>query len=327
MHKIFSVVTVAIAALAMNFEASNAAPKKEKYLYLMGSTPQGTAPIVVAIKKGFCKNVGLDIDMKMFTSGGVAAQGFIGGQGDWAVTGDWPAMRTWMTTRDNADPIVGLFPAARYTDLSVVVSNSSIKNASDLKGKTMGVWLGTTSEFFAAKYLDAHGIALKDVTFKNINPAEMVVALDRGDIDGFTIWQPFGWRAEEVSGKKVHTLSTGKGFFTEYMVTSARKSLLKDDPDAVSAVIKCTQQGADYVKSHVDEAAQIVGAHFKIPVDQVKQMIVVQNFDPTYDAAFRKSMDELNAFMTSKGMSKETVNWSKDFDPGGLKSVDGSLAK
>ena len=191
----------------------------------------------------------------------------------------------------------------------------------------MGVWLGTTSEFFAAKYLDAHGISLKDVTFKNINPAEMVVALDRGDIDGFTIWQPFGWRAEEVSGKKVHTLSTGKGFFTEYMVTSARKSLLKDDPDAVAAVIKCTQQGADYVTSHVDEAAQIVGAHFKIPVDQVKQMIVVQNFDPTYDADFRKSMDELNAFMTSKGMSKETVNWSKDFDPGGLKSVDGSLAK
>jgi sulfonate transport system substrate-binding protein len=265
--------------------------------------------------------------MKMFTSGGVAAQGFIGGQGDWAVTGDWPAMRAWMTTRDNPDPIVGLFPAARYTDLSVVVSNSSIKNASDLKGKTMGVWLGTTSEFFAAKYLDAHGIALKDVTFKNINPAEMVVALDRGDIDGFTIWQPFGWRAEEVSGKKVHILSTGKGFFTEYMVTSARKSLLKDDPDAVSAVIKCTQQGADYVTAHIDEAAQIVGAHFKIPAGQVKQMIVVQNFDATYDAPFRKAMDELNAFMMSKGMSKETINWSKDFDPGGLKSVSGSLVK
>ena len=34
-------------------------------------------------------------------------------------------------------------------------------------------------------------------------------------------------------------------------------------------------------------------------------MIVVQNFDPTYDAAFRKAMDELNAFMMSKGMSKE----------------------
>ena len=222
MHRIFRVFTVAIPLLAMTFGAADAAPKKQKYLYLMGSTPQGTTPIVVAVKKGFCEKLGLDIDMKMFTSGGVAAQSFIAGQGDWVVTGDWPAVRTWLSTQNNADPIVGLFPAAQYTDLSVVVSKSSITKAADFKGKTMGVWLGTTSEFFAAKYLDLQGVPLKDVTYKNIKPAEMVVALDRGDIDGFTIWQPFGWRAEEVSGKKVHILSTGKGFFTEYMVTSTR---------------------------------------------------------------------------------------------------------
>jgi NitT/TauT family transport system substrate-binding protein len=327
MYSIFRVFAVAIPLLALSFEASDAAPKKQKYLYLMGSTPQGTVPIIVAIKKGYCKNVGLDIDMKMFTSGGVAAQAFIGGQGDWVVTGDWPAMRTWMTTKDNADPIVGLFPAAHYNDLSVVVAKSSITKAADFEGKTMGVWLGTTSEFFAAKYLDANGVPIKDVTFKNIKPAEMVVALDRGDVDGFTIWQPFGWRSEEVSGNKVHILSTGKGFFTEYMVTSARKSLLKDDPDAVSAVIKCTGQGAEYTSSHPDEAAQIVGAQFKIPAEQVKKMTMVQNFDPTYDPDFRKAMDELNAFMMSKGESKEQINWSKEFDPGGLKSVSASLVK
>jgi len=327
MYKSFRVVTVATALLGLSFGASVAAPKKEKYLYLMRSTPQGTAPIIVALKKGFCKSAGLDIDVKMFTSGGVAAQAFIAGQGDWAVTGDWPSMRAWMETKGNADPVVGLFPAAHYTDLSVVVSKSSIAKASDFKGKTMGVWLGTTSEFFAAKFLDANGVANKDVTFKNLKPAEMVVALDRGDIDGFTIWQPFGWRSEEVSGNKVHILSTGKGFFTEFMVTSTRKSLLKDDPDAASAMIKCTQEGADYISSHLDEAAQIVGAQFKIPADQVKKMIVVQNFDPTYDPAFRKAMDELNAFMMSKGMSKEAVDWSKEFDPSGLKSVGVSLAK
>lgn len=327
MRTIFRTSAVAITLAAMTFGSAHAAPKKEKYLYLMGSTPQGTAPIVVAVKKGFCKKAGLDIDMKMFTSGGVAAQAFIGGQGDWVVTGDWPAIRTWFITQNNPDPIVGLFPAAHYTDLSVVVSKSSIKKASDFKGKTMGVWLGTTSEFFAAKYLDSNGVPLKDVTYKNIKPAEMVVALDRGDIDGFTIWQPFGWRSEEVSGKKVHILSTGKGFFTEYMVTSARESQLKNDPDAASAMIKCTQQGADYVSAHPDDAAKIVGAQFKIPSDQVKKMIVVQNFDPTYNDHFRKAMDELNAFMMSKGKSKQKVDWSKLFDTEGLKSVDASFVK
>lgn len=319
--------TAAFVALAMVTGPVDAAPKKDKYLYLMGSTPQGTTPIVVAAKKGFCKELGLDIDMKMFTSGGVAAQSFLAGQGDWVVTGDWPAVRSWLKTQDNEDPVVGLFPAAHYTDLSVVVSKSNIKSAADFKGKTMGVWLGTTSEFFAAKYLDANGIPLDAVTYKNIKPAEMVVALDKGDIDGFTIWQPFGWRAEEISGDKVHILSTGKGFFTEYMVTSTRRSLIENDPDAVAAMIQCTRKGAEYTAAHIDEASEIVGRHFKIPADKVKQMVVVQNFDVTYDDKFRKAMDELNAFMISKGKSTAPVKWETNFDTRGLGLVNGDLVK
>lgn len=324
---ILRLFTAVFAVFVVTIGGVDAAPKKDKYLYLTGSTPQGTSPIVVAVKKGFCKKRGLDIGFKLFTSGGVAAQSFIAGRGDWVVTGDWPAVRTWIKTQDESDPIVGLFPAAHYTDLSVVVSKASIKKASDFKGKTMGVWLGTTSEFFAAKYLDAYNVPLDAVTYKNIKPAEMVVALDRGDIAGFTIWQPFGWRSEQVSGKKVHILSTGKGFFTEYMVTSTRRSLIEKDPDAVSAMIKCTQDASDWIAGNVDEASKIIGKHFKIPVDNVKQMVVVQNFDLTYNAPFRKAMDELNGFMMSKGKSKKKVNWATNFDSRGLRSVSASLVK
>ena len=65
----------------------------------------------------------------------------------------------------------------------------------------------------------------------------------------------------------------------------------------------------------------------KIPADKVKQMVVVQNFDPTYNASFRKAMDELNSFMMSKGKSNEKVNWSKHFDTRGLNSVSSALVK
>lgn len=324
--RIASVITAALVAVAVTSGSANAAPKKDKYLYLMGSTPQ-FAPIVVGIKKGFCKDLGLNVEMKMFTSGGVAAQSFLAGQGDWVNTGDWPAVRSWLNTQGNDDPVVGLHPSAHYTDLSVVVSKASIKSAADFKGKTMGVWLGTTSEFFAAKYLDANGVMLDSVEYKNIKPAEMVIALDKGDIDGFTIWQPFGWRSEEISGNKVHILSTGAGFFTEYMVTSTRRSLIDNDPDAVAAMIKCTMQGAKYSAANVADASKIVGKHFKIPDDKVGRMISVMNMDVDYDAKFRKAMDELNAFMISKGKSEAEVSWDANFDSRGLGLVDKGLIK
>ena len=319
----FALILLAAFALAVAVPAE-AAPKKSQYTYLIGSTPQ-FAPIVAAVHKGFYKKLGLNVKLKHFTSGGVAAQSFIAGRGDFVNTGDWPAVRSWLQTKGK---IVGVHPSAHYTDLSVVVSKTSIKSAKDFIGKTMGVWLGTTSEFFAAKYLDANGVKLSDVKYKNVKPAEMVVALDRGDLDGFTIWQPFGWRSVEVSGaKKVHILSTGKGFFTEYMVTSARKDLIDNDFGAVTALIKGTMQGAEFSAKNLDEASKIVGKEFKVPADKAKRMIAVMNMDVSYTAQFRKDMDSLNNFMISKGKSKAKVNWGKLFDSRGLKSVSPKLIK
>ena len=321
--RLFVVILLAAFALALAVPVE-AAPKKSQYTYLIGSTPQ-FAPIVAAVHKGFYKKLGLNVKLKHFTSGGVAAQSFIAGRGDFVNTGDWPAVRTWLQTKGK---IVGVHPSAHYTELSVVVSKKGIKSAKDFIGKTMGVWLGTTSEFFAAKYLDANGVKLSDVKYKNVKPAEMVVALDRGDLDGFTIWQPFGWRSVEVSGaKKVHILSTGKGFFTEYMVTSARKDLIDNDFDAVTALIKGTMQGAEFSAKNLDEAAKIVGKEFKVPADKARRMIAVMNMDVSYTSQFRKDMDSLNNFMISKGKSKAKVDWGKLFDSRGLKSVSPKLIK
>lgn len=324
-NRMFGFVLILLVAFALAAAVpAEAAPKKSSYTYLIGSTPQ-FAPMVTAVHKGFYKKLGLNVKLKHFTSGGVAAQSFIAGRGDFVNTGDWPAVRTWLQTKGK---IVGLHPSAHYTELSVVVAKKSIKSAKDFIGKTMGVWLGTTSEFFAAKYLDSNGVKLSDVKYKNVKPAEMVVALDGGDLDGFTIWQPFGWRSVEVSGaNKVHILSTGKGFFTEYMVTSVRKDLIDNDFDAVTALIKGTIQGAEFSAKNVDEAAKIVGKEFKVPADKAKRMIAVMNMDVAYTQQFRKDMDGLNNFMISKGKSKAKVDWGKLFDTRGLKSVSSKLIK
>jgi ABC-type nitrate/sulfonate/bicarbonate transport system substrate-binding protein len=328
MQEIMSWKRLAALGLAAFFTLSFgtgviAAPKKSQYTYLIGSTPQ-FAPIVVGVNKGFCKKRGLSVKFKLFTSGGVAAQSFIAGRGDFVNTGDWPAVRTWLKTKGK---IVGLHPSAHYSDLSVVVAKSSIKNAKQLKGKKIAVWLGTTSEFFAAKYLDANGIKLSDVSFVNVKPAEMVVAIDRGDVDAFVIWQPFGWRSVDVSGSKVHILSTGEGYFTEYMVTSARKDFIDNDPDAAKAMIQCTMEGAEYARKNLDDASAIVGKQFKVSAATAKRMIKVMNMDVAFTPTFKKDMDDLNKFMISKGKSSAEVDWNKLFDYRTLKNISSGLVK
>jgi hypothetical protein len=46
--------------------------------------------------------------------------------------------------------------------------------------------------WFVSEYLKAQGLTEKDVTIKNMDPHIMPSAIDRGDIDSFFIWEPYG---------------------------------------------------------------------------------------------------------------------------------------
>jgi sulfonate transport system substrate-binding protein len=321
-----AILVAATVSSAFMVSSANAAPKKDQYQLLLGSTPHFAAP-VSAILKGLCKPLGLNVEIKKFTSGGVAAQSFMAGKGDFVDTGDWPAVRTWLKTADQDDPIVGLAPDAFYGDLEVIQAKASITDPQQLKGKKIGVWLGTTSEFWTALYLDAQGIGLDEVELINIKPAEMVIALDRGDIDAFGIWQPFGWKSDAVSGDKVHALSDAKGYFTEYIVVSTRKSLLDNDPDAAKAMVQCMQKGADFLRNNIDEAGEILAKFFKLPLPDTMRLIKVLNNNVAFTPAFRKDMDSLNNFMMGKGKSKMKINWDVHFDSRGVRSVDPALVQ
>ena len=315
----------AVLAAAVVSSAS-AGPAKDKYVYLTGSTPHFFAP-VTAVEKGICKDMGLNIEIKKFTSGGVAAQSFLAGQGDFLDSGDWPAVRSWLTTADKEDPIVGMAQDAHYGDLSVVMSKAEITDGAQLRGKKVGVWLGTTSEFFAALFLDAHGVGLDEVEFVNVKPAEMVPALDSGDLDAYVIWQPFGWKSSEVSGDKVRELSTADGYFTEYVMVSTRKSLLDNDLDAAATLIKCMQAGAEYAASNPDDAAAAVGKFFNVPAETVMTMMNVITPQSNNTAQMRSDLNNLNAFMISKGKSDTELDFGKHFDNRALQAVDAGLVE
>ena len=316
------VASTLAAVLAVLASASAvAAPKKSEYLFLTGTSPHFAA-IVMGVRKGFCEELGLNIKFKQFTSGGVAAQSFLAGQGDFVNTGEWPAVRTWLLTNGE---VVGLQSTWTEGELMVIVTDKDIEGPQDLKGKKLGVWLGTTSEYFAGVYLDKNGIDLSEVEFINVKPAEMVIALAQGDLSGFFVWQPHGWRSVEVSGDDVKILEDGDKYIASYMITSGRKGMFDEDPDAVTALIDCTRKGGEYTTQNIDEAAEIVGKEYKVPPELAKRMIEAARLDVKYTPQFRTDLEGVNNFMKSKGKSEADVDWSMHFDPRGLKSVDPAL--
>lgn len=291
---------VLLAAGALPHSAG-AQGKLEPMDIYIGTTPH-FGNVIVGAEKGFYQKEGLTAKITNFASGSVAADAFRTGKGSVIVAGDLPSIRLW------SQGFLGIAPQAHYDTLSVIAAKSSIKGPADMKGKNVGVLVGSTSEFFAKLYLQKGGMSIDDIKVINLRPAEMVTGITRGDIDAFVIWQPFGWRAMAAS-KDVHILATAKGYFQEWeAVTTSKDYAAKHEAELV-AFLKGLDAAGKWIPNNLDEAAKIVAAQIRFDdVKITRDMLAAIDWNISYTAAFRRDMDVVGDFI------KEKINWSTMFD-------------
>ncbi len=308
-------VITAGAAAAATFSSINvvrAQAKLRKLNIVLGTTPQ-FGNVIVGLQKGFYEKEGLPAEITYFTSGSAATQAFRTGNGDIAVAGDLPSLRLW-TGGDG----VGLCPQAHY-DLSIIVTRDSIKNAQDMKGKKIGILLGSTSEYFIQKYLTKSGMTMNDIQAINLTPAEMVTGLDRGDIDGFVLWQPFGWKAVDTI-KGVHILTDAGPYFQEWEACTVNKTYAATHQPELVAFIRGLRAAGKWIPGNLDEAGQAVAQALRTQdVATMKKQLGLINWDLNFTPKFRSDMDQLAGFIKTK------IDWSTMFDPRFLRQVDSSL--
>ena len=136
----------------------------------IGTTPH-FGNIIVGAEKGFFEKEGLPVKITNFASGSVAADAFRTGKGSILVAGDLPSIRLWQ------QGFIGLCPQAHYNSLSIIVAQGHVKSASDLKGRKVGVLLGSTSEYFTKLYLSKAGMSVGDIDLYELNEAFAAVVL------------------------------------------------------------------------------------------------------------------------------------------------------
>src|SRR5579875_60728 len=308
------VIATSAAALA-TFSSINvvkAQPKLRKLQIVLGTTPQ-FGNVIIGLTKGFYEKEGLPAQITYFTSGSAATQASRAGNGDVAVSGDLPSLRLWLQ-----DAGVGLCPQAHY-DLSMIVTRDSIKSAKDMRGKKIGVLLGSTSEYFIALYLAKAGMTVKDIDEINLTPAEMITGLDRGDIDGFVLWEPFGWKAVETI-KGVHILTKAGPYFQEWEACTANKKYAQTHQPELVAFLKGLRAAGEWIPKNLDEATTSCADALRTQDKAlVKRMLGQINWNIAYTPKFRSDMDRLAGFIKSK------IDWNTMFAPQFLRQVNPSL--
>src|SRR6266700_495164 len=148
----------------------------------------GSCPILMAQANGYFASEGVAVAIKFEPNGKAALEEALDGRADLATAADVPIMYAAASGR----PVSVVATIATMEDHAIIGRRDrGIGTPASLKGKRIGVSLGTTTQFFLDAFLNRQKLSPTDVTVINLPPAELRDTLARGDIDAVVLYQPF----------------------------------------------------------------------------------------------------------------------------------------
>jgi aliphatic sulfonates family ABC transporter substrate-binding protein len=226
-----------------------------------------SALTIVARKKGFFADEGINVEVAKFTSGKLALDALLGGGADIATVAETPLMFAGFSGQD-FDIFATIFRSENACKV-VARKDKGINGLIDLKGKKVATFAGTNAEYFMSEILKTVGLSSSDMEVLNLQPTEMVVALKQGDIDAYFVWEPHVFNGKSLVGDNAIVFESPGIYITTFNIV-AKPKYLATNQATVSSFVRALVKSQSFIRDHPDEAKQIVADQTGIPFDTLK---------------------------------------------------------
>jgi ABC-type nitrate/sulfonate/bicarbonate transport system substrate-binding protein len=256
--------------------------KREKYagppekITIAYSTASNAVLVYIAFAKDYFRDEGLDAIQQPHPFGKPALKAVIDGKADIATVGDTPIVFAILSGEKIAT--IAIIQTSNKNEAIFARRDRGITQASDLKGKKIGLTLGTTGDFFADSFLLGHGVDRKDVKFINMVPDEMAGALASGKVDAVSTWNPILIQLKKKFGNK-GTILFGESLYTELFCVAAREEYVKKNPLMIRKVLRALIKAESFAQQHPEESRRLVADFIKTDkalLDEVWDIFTLQ---------------------------------------------------
>lgn len=268
----------------------------------------GQVPVVLE-KAGIAPKHQLAAEFTGFQYGPPMMEGLVSGQLDAVVTSFLPPL----TLSAKAPGSIKFVATLGQSSHSLLVpKDSPAKTLSDLKGKKIGVSVGSESHLDLILALkDAKLDPKTDVELVNLQPNELPAALEKGLVDSALIRQPQVLRLEESLGAK--KIQTWPFRFTSIV----RTEYLNSNPDAVKRYVEALKDAVLYIATNPDQSATWFAESQRLNPEVVKKLA---SENPLYsatkredikieiDEAFKKLLAERSQAAVDNGLVKAKID-------------------
>lgn len=234
----------------------------------------------IALAKDFFMEEGLEAIPQAHTFGKVALQALTEGKADIATAADTPIVFAVMN-KEKISVLATIQTSSKNNGI-ITRKDKGVTIPSDLRGKKIGVTLGTTGDFFADSFLLANDIERNQVTIINLKPDEMLAALETGRVDAVAIWNPTLLQLKKKLGDNA-IIFHSETLYTETFNVVAKQEFVKQHPEKIKKVLRALIKAEAFVQQNPDEARRIAAEFTKTDKNILDETWNYLNFQVTLD--------------------------------------------
>jgi NitT/TauT family transport system substrate-binding protein len=242
------------------------------------------APLYQAIDKGYFKEQGLEVEPVVVQSGPKAVEGIIGGDLDIAFTTYPGAFAAQAKGAANLKIVADAYAARPGHLVMVATANSPMKKPEDAGGMKIAVTSkGSISDLGAMSVLKTKGVDVTKINWVQMGFPDMGPAMQRGDIDGAVVAEPFVTTTEKAYGAQpVLDVSSGPTADISMSGWAALEKLTKANPNTIAAFQRGLAKGVTDVKNDRSKLEPILVKYVKIDT-ATAQLVHIADYPESLD--------------------------------------------
>lgn len=266
-------------------------------------------PSIIMKEKGFLEEaigeLGLEVEFKEFLAGYQMTEAMAAGELDIAaVMGGTSTITSYAGGR--AVQIFAAYGQSPAGFAIVTKSDSPLKSAEDLKGKAVGVPVGTEAHFLLAKALEEAGLGFGDIQVVNMLVPDAVTALMAGHIDAAVVVEPVLSKLQTQG--KVVVLRDGVGLMPGLTVMTVRREVKEKRPEVVAAYLRAHTRSLQFMKEEAEETVELVAKETKLPAELIAKIMTKYSFSPEIDPELLAGLEDTASFLQQVGVIKESID-------------------
>lgn len=281
---LFTLCMMVLAAGCGSSDAKKDAPKEKVKVSLGMLRLTSSAPLFIAMDKGFFAEEGIEIEPQWFDAAHPIAVSTASSKVDVGATGITASLYNMVANGQKLGIVSDKGREQKgYSSSALLVTadnyNAGVKSLKDLKGKRIGITQkGSTFHYMLGRMLETQGMSLNDVEIVPLNKLSAVMAaLESKQIDGCILNEPNITKVQKAGyGKLVVQVGDVIPYQTSAIFYSPE---FMNKKDAAVRFMRAYNKACNYYyeaavekkdPKKLDEVVNIVAKYVKAPAEDIK---------------------------------------------------------